>query len=258
MNKLHLIILIFFTIHITAQQERILISGLMINDSLTIDNVHIINKSTNKGTVSNDKGEFNIWVRENDTLQFSNIQYKIRRLQISEQHLKNKKLKINLVQKNNELKEIVLKHSENMAKVLGLPNAYKKPLNQVERKLNYYSQASTPVVIIATLLGQKGGIDDIYNIISGNRKKHRLLKKRQYQDKIDSIKQINIQMIRDHFNDIFFIDDIQIPKEEINSFLNYCLPRDIIILYKKKKYLEIIDIFLAEIGNFKKNNFDNY
>ena len=258
MNKLYLIILLFFTIHMSAQEERILISGLVKYDSLTIDNVHVINKTTNKGTVSNDKGEFKIWVRENDTIQFSNIQYKIRRLQISKQHLKNKKLKINLIQKNNELKEIVLKHSENMAKVLGLPNASKKPLNQVERKLNYYSQASTPVVIIATLLGQQGGIDDIYNIISGNRKKHRLLKTLQDQDEIDSLNQVNIQMIRDHFNDIFFIEDIQIPKEEIISFLNYCLPRDIIILYKKKRYLEIIDIFLAESGNFKKNNFYNY
>ena len=258
MNKLYLIILLFFTLHITAQQERILVFGVVINDSLTIDNVHVINKSTNKGTVCNDKGEFKIWVKENDTLQFSNIQFRTRSLQINNRHLENKELKINLIQKNNELKEIVLKHSENMAKVLGLPNAHKEPLDQVERKLNYYSQASTPVVIIATLLGQKGGIDDIYNIVSGNRKNHRLLKTLQDQDEVDSLNQINIRMIRDHFNESFFMDDIQIPKKEINSFLLYCLPRDIIILYNKKKYLEIINIFLAESGEFKKNSSINY
>ena len=140
-----------------------------------------------------------------------------------------------------------------MAKGLGLPNANKTPLNQIERKLNYYSQESVPIVIIATLLGQQGGLDDIYNIISGNRKKHRKLNQLINQDKIDVENQIKIQEIRTHFNDAFFIMDVRIQKESIDAFLNFCLPKNIIFLFKKKRYLDLVDIFIVEGDNFNMN-----
>ena len=75
MNQLYLILLLFLTLKLSAQERRMKFYGKVTNDSIVLENVHVINKTTNKGTVSNYLGEFKLLVKENDILQFSNIQY---------------------------------------------------------------------------------------------------------------------------------------------------------------------------------------
>jgi len=246
MKKLYWVLL-FFTSILSSQNDREIMYGVITNDSIFIENVHIINKTTNKGTLSNENGEFKISVKENDTLIFSSIQYQTKRITINKIHIKKKIIKINLIQNTNELQEVVV---HNMAKSLGLPNAHKKPLNKLERNLNYYSQESLPIVIIATLLGQQGGIDDIYNIISGNRKRDRKLKYLLDTDKKNEITQEYILSIRDHFQDDFFINTLKISEKNINIFLNHCLSKDIIFLFQQKRDLDLVDIFLTESKTF--------
>jgi len=244
-------LLIFCFARIYSQDKRLLLSGEVRYDSMAVENVHIINISSNRGSLSNQLGEFHISVKENDTVIFSDIQYLIKEVIITDEVIKNKNLVIFLEPRNNELDEIVLIESKNMAKALQLPNAGKKPLNKLERNLNHYSQESLPVVILATLLGQQGGIDDIYNIISGNRKKDRKLKTLIDNDKQWEIDQENIQKIKIHFQDEFFVQTIRIPNEKTDTFIRYCLPKNIVYLFNRSRYLEIIDIFIAESSSFK-------
>jgi len=249
MKKLYWFLL-FFTSILSSQNDREIMYGVITNDSLTIDNVNVVNKTTNKGTVSNKIGRFQILVKESDIIQFSNIQYLTKKIIINKNHIQKKAIIIHLNQKTNELQEVIL---ENMAKDLGLPNADKEPLNKLERNLNAYSQAPTPIVILATLLGQQGGIDDIYNIISGNRKRDIKLKHLLEVDKKNEIIQEYIISIRNHFHDNFFINTLEISKGNINAFLNYCLPKDILFLFDNKRYLDLIDIFITESKAFKNN-----
>ncbi|MCF6296946.1 MAG: carboxypeptidase-like regulatory domain-containing protein [Flavobacteriaceae bacterium] len=263
MNRLYLMFFFLFVIKIQAQDNRHPIHGFVTNDSLPIENVHIINKTTSKGTISNYNGKFNISVKENDTLIFSSIQYKTKWIIVNNQQLKNKSLKIILFQKTNNLPEVIVK---NMAKSLGLPNADKTPLNKLERNLNAYSQKSAPLVFLdALLLGpilnnipfvkqRKGGIDDIYNIISGNRKRDQKLKKLIDEDQELETNQKYIQNIRNHFQDDFFINTLHIPKEKINLFIDYCLPKNIIYLFNKKRHVEVVNIFIKESEDFKPTN----
>ena len=262
MNQHNLIIVLFFTINLSAQSEQVIIHGTIMNDSVAIGNVHIINKTTNKGTLSNYAGEFKISAKENDTLSFSSIQHQTKWVILTNKQINSKVLKIQLFQKTNNLPEVVVK---NMAKSLGLPNANKKPLNKLERNLNAYSQKSTPMVFLDALIlnpilngipfvKQKGGgIDDMYNIISGNRKRDRKLKYLLDKDKKNEITQEYVQRIRNYFQDDFFIKTLNISNENINTFINFCLPKDIIFLFRQKRYLELVDIFLIESKTFKNN-----
>ena len=261
MKKLYFIFFIFF-LNLSAQEDRQIIHGFITNDTILLEDVHIINKTTNKGTLSNSLGEFKIFVKENDTLSFSNIQYKTKWIILSKQQIDNKTIAIQLFQKTNKLPEIVVK---NMAKSLGLPNAGKKPLNKLERNLNAYSQKSVPMVFLDALLldpilngipfvkQRNGGIDDIYNVISGNRKRDRKLKYLLEVDKKQEINQAYVQSIRNHFQDDFFINTLKISKKNINVFINYCIPKDIIFLFNKKRYLDLVDIFITESKTFKNN-----
>ncbi len=246
MNRLYLILIFFISVNLSAQEGTVILSGKIRADSLAIENVHIINKTSNRGTISNKNGTFKITVSENDTIHFSNIQFKTKTMIITKQDLQNGNLNINLTQRANELEEVVIIERKNMAKELSLPNADKKPLDKLERNLNAYSQASLPIVIIATLLGQQGGIDDIYNIVSGNRKRHRKLKKLIDEDKKYEITQENIQIIRDHFKDDFFINTAKIPFVHIDNYIDFCISKEIIELYQKERFLEVMDIFIKD------------
>ena len=253
MKQFYTFIFFILSFQVYAQKELKIINGIVSSDSKAIENVHIINISSNRGTISNNFGEFKISAKENDTISFSNIQFQTKWILINIQHLNSKILKIKLFQKTNNLPEVVV---QNMAKSLGLPNADKKPLNKLERNLNAYSQKSTPMVFLdALLLGpilnnvpfvkqRKGGIDDIYNIISGNRKRDRKLKKLLDEDEKSEITQEYIQRIRDHFQDDFFTKTLKISKENINDFIEFCLPEGIVNLFEKQRYLEIVDIFI--------------
>ena len=210
MKKLFLFAFLF-TLKVFAQERTVILSGKITSDSLTVENVHIINRTSQRGTLSNALGAFKIYVKEKDTLIFSDIQYVYKIIIINKNHINSKKITIKLLQKNNKLPEIVI---ENMAKSLDLPNAGKKKLNKLERNLNAYSQKSVPMVFLDALLldpilglfmeRQGGGIDNIYNVVSGNRKRDRKLKKLIDDDEKQETRSENIQIIREHFTDDFF------------------------------------------------------
>jgi len=250
MKKIYFILIILSTIKMSAQEVRKAISGMVQFNSIGIENVHVINNNSNRGTITNKKGAFRITVKENDTIQFSDIQYKTKNVIIVKQDIQTGSIKVDLYLKTNELNEIVLVKRKNMAKSLDLPNADKTPLNKLERNLNAYSQASLPVVIIATLLGQQGGIDDIYNIVSGNRKRDRKLKSLIDQDKQKESDRVNIQLIRTHFKEDFFIYTAKIPDKYIDDYINYCIPKGILFLYERERYLEVMDIFIQNKENY--------
>lgn len=233
MNQAYFIFILLYTLHLSAQENPILIQGLIMHDSTALENVHVVNKATNKGALSNDRGEFQMFAKENDTLLFSSIQFVTKKLIINKEHLKNKALKIHLSQKNNVLKEIVL---ENMAKSLGLPNADKTPLKPTERKLNYIKKG--------------GNLDKIYAWISGNKKSLKILQKHLDEDDKIIETNLNIQMIRNHFTDAFFINTLKIPKENIDGLINFCLPKGIVFVFERERYLEVIDLLIQHKDSY--------
>ena len=244
MNHFYLLCFVFTCSLTYGQENRVLISGKVSNDSIPIENVHIINKNSKKGTITNRLGQFKLSVTDKDTLLISDIQFQNKIIVINQDHLLTKYLKVNLLDLSNELDEVIVRQYDDMSEELGLPNAGKKPLNKLERNLNHYSQKSTPIVILEALLFKPGGIDDIYNIVSGNRKRDRKLKSLIEQDKLIADNKKYIQKIRAHFQDDFFINSVKIEKEQIDPYLFFCLPQGIVNLYDKGRLIEVIDILL--------------
>ncbi len=246
MNQLYffLITMVFLALPAHAQETGTLISGEVKNDSLPVENAHIINKNTQKGSISNAKGQFKITVNDKDTLIISDVQFQNKIIMINQDHLLKKFIQINLLELTNELDEVIVMQYDDMAEELGLPNAGKKPLAKIDRNLNAYSQKSTPIVILQALMFKPGGIDDIYNIVSGNRKRDRKLKQLMDEDKELAMNKIHIKTIREHFGDDFFAKTLTIEKEQINQFIQFCLPKGIVNLYEQGRLIEVIDIFL--------------
>ena len=251
-------IIICLPLMIFSQEDRTLISGTVRSDTTFVENAHVINKTSNKGSITNVLGEFKISARAGDTLIVSDIQYRGEIIFLTSKQVEEGNLDVNLDVLTRELEEVVLREYGNMAKELGLPNAGKKPMNKVERNLNAYSQKSTPMVILQALLFKPGGIDDIYNVVSGNRKRDRILKKRMDEDRRQAINASIGAQIRAYLEDDFFLKEVQIQEEMIDPYIRYCMPKGLPRLYREGRFIEVIDIFLKSKEEFLKWNEEDF
>ena len=109
-NLKTLLLLLFFAAsgNLLAQ-EPVMVAGIVQSDSVKLADIHILNLSTRKGTVSNAVGEFGITVSPNDTLIFSGIQFHTLGLIVDKKVIDRRVLKIELVPRVEELGEIELK-----------------------------------------------------------------------------------------------------------------------------------------------------
>jgi hypothetical protein len=258
MKALSFWLIITLPLAIYSQEYRTLISGTVHSDSTRVENAHVINKTSQKGSITNKLGEFKISARAGDTLIVSDIQFQGKIIVLSEQQIEQDNLDIHLEVVNNELEEVVLRNYGNMAEELGLPNAGKKPLTKVERNLNAYSQKSTPMVILQALLFKPGGIDDIYNIISGNRKRDRKLKQLMDEDLRQERNNSIGAQIRAYLKDDFFVKEAKIPEELIDPYIQYCMPKGLPRLYREQRLIEVIDILLKTREEFLQWNGEDF
>ncbi len=249
--KNYLLLLLFVSAFGIAQNDRKIMHGKIISDSLSVNRVHVINKTTQRGTLSNEYGGFAIPAKVNDTLVFSAVQFEIYRKIVTKSDLQKLQVIINLEPRINQLDEVVITPIS-VAQRLNLPNADKVPKAKLDARLDGHSKASVPVVLLTTLLGGAGGIDNLYYVLSGERKKDRKLKKLIEEDKRTALNQKTAARIRLHYKDDFFIHTLGIPVHEIDGFIAFCINDNVVNLFAQERYLELVEIFLVERESYLK------
>ena len=109
MKKITLILFTFFAISVYGQEvERIIVSGKIIVSSDDKEGVTVYNTSSNKGTITDENGEFQIKVTLNDIVEFGALQFKDFSVTITEDIIKSKRLTVILVEEVNKLDEVVI------------------------------------------------------------------------------------------------------------------------------------------------------
>lgn len=106
-----IIVTLFCTFSIIAFSQdidRITINGRIIVSAQDKEGVTVYNTSSNKGTVTDEIGEFKIDVAINDVLEFGALQFKDFTVVISGQILESKQMTVILVEEVNKLDEVVL------------------------------------------------------------------------------------------------------------------------------------------------------
>lgn len=151
-----------------------------------VENIHIINKTAQKFTITNAKGEFIISGKLNDTLVVSSIQNKLKTVVITINHVLSKQITIELEEYINELDEVVIGKMltgdlmKDMSTVegkpitslsLGIPS-YQGPLKTQNERILQEASAFNPTAG-GSLNGAGGsvGLIPIINAISGRTKK---------------------------------------------------------------------------------------
>lgn len=101
--------LLVFSLVITSRSlsQTTDISG-QVKASANLYGIHIINKSSNKFTITDDDGKFIIPARLYDTILVSGVQYKLNEFVVTDIIMQSKRVTINLEDKVNELDEVVV------------------------------------------------------------------------------------------------------------------------------------------------------
>jgi hypothetical protein len=205
---------------------------------------HVSNISRNRGTITDANGFFTISVKLNDTLVFSAVQYKKKEVVISLEILKRKILEVPLEDALTQLNEVVvtpynltgdikrdaarLKVDNVMtASTLGLPNANLKVKTQNERKLlEAKDGAYIKPLPLEIPFGSELGLNDIPGGIAINVK--RILSDlggytKTLKNYIEIDKRItDLNRIRRVYHDSIYEQELKIPIENINDFMNFC------------------------------------
>lgn len=244
MKKIAFFLFLIITNTIVAQNTQKIISGRIYLDSIPVQDVHIINKKLEIGTVSNTNGKFEILASKNDILIISHLNIEFKEHTITHENIKTKKIKIFLDSKNYLLDEVVLEKKKGIfdvdkdilqhnapivnAKTLKLPYANSKKPDK-DKTVEIESGLSVSVI-------------GLINTLNGNIKRKKLLRKLKIEDK-------NIKKIRKHFTDGFFVQQLNIKKESINPFIEYCISKGIMNLYNKDKFLELTSVLIDNSKN---------
>lgn len=104
-----LVVTLLLTASITqAQAPRKFLHGQILNDSVRVENVVVFNINARTGTHCLPQGYFNILARENDTLVFSGLLFKSKKVVIQKEDLLTDLFRVKLQVFTNQLNEVVV------------------------------------------------------------------------------------------------------------------------------------------------------
>lgn len=200
---------------------------------------NVINNTSQEATITNEDGEFEIKVKLNDRLLFSSVQYQIRSLIISKEILQKSRIVIDVNEKVTELDEVVI-GPENTEKFLDLKE-------EEFKKIDYNFDKSTR---IENQILQSGRFNNGINFINLYKA---IAKTNTQEEESMSLSYKPSNLLREVYDDSFFISNLGIPKEKISEFLLFCdekFPSK--FLFKKSNEFQLIDFLVKQSDKFKK------
>jgi hypothetical protein len=162
-----------------------------------------------KATITNDNGEFAIRVKLDDELVFTSVNYQIEIVKITQEILDRNRLVVEVNEKVTELDEVVIS-PENQQKFLELQN-------EDFKQFDYETDQSAEVVNIASdpkLTSLQDGLNFV------NLFKALFLSNQKDNAERDPLKMSDV--LRQVYEDEFFVSDLKIPADKIDDFLMYC------------------------------------
>lgn len=222
-----LFLLITFLSLCFAQAQRKNINGQLISTD-EVEGLHIQNKSAAKYTISNEDGSFVILAQALDTLEVSGVKYQTQHIVISKSIIEIGQFNIHLIEKLNELHEVVLgtiltgslesdiENSKTKPEInfydLGIEASTDLPATQSEQRLYDADHGQFAYYYgIAIVIN----VHKILNRINGDTKEYK--ERVRIESNEDCINRFESEYSKTIF------DEISIPEKHRAEFFQYCL-----------------------------------
>lgn len=233
----------------TAFSQTVEITG-RITTSLEVENIHVINKTSQVFTTTNAFGGFKISAKLNDVLHFTSIQHQLKEVVVDATIIIDKHVEVHLEELTYTLDEVVIgrmltgdllqdvgniEGSSITAKQLGIPSYQGKLKTQSERRLNE-----------ATTGGGFIPLNPILNAITGRTKQ---LKNQIKLERKDDL----LYSIRKRLEAILFSNEILTENLRTDFFYFCSEDANFVSRCKAKSDLEILEFLKEKLAQYKAN-----
>jgi hypothetical protein len=223
---------LLFLISWIGFSQQVELKGKIMAKDADLENVSIQNLTTNHTAISESGGYFHIKVSVNDTLQFSGVQFKTKKVVLKSTDIKAELFFVNLEIENYALKEVVVNQYKNINAVsLGILSKPAKKYSPAERKLN---EATTGGGIVP--------LNPILNAISGRTD---MLKKEIEVEK----KEYTIRKLNEWFEKEYFTQKFKIPIDYVDGFQYYLAENLSFAKAVKSKNKTLAIFIMGEVAN---------
>ena len=226
--------ILFIATCFSQEDARKILRGKVLYRNSNVPNENVINTTSERATITNDNGEFAIRVKLDDELVFTSVNYQIEIVKITQEILDRNRLVVEVNEKVTELDEVVIS-PENQRRFLELQN-------EEFKQFDYETDQSTEVVNIADdpkLTNLQDGLNFV-NIFKA------LFLSRQKDDQERSPLKLS-DVLRQVYEDEFFVTDLNLPADKIDDFLLFCdtqMPPQ--SLMKKDNEFQLIDFLVSQ------------
>lgn len=234
MRKVILLIALMISALAVAQEtDRRLLRGKVLYRNSNVVNENVINATAEEATITDENGEFLIAVKAGDRLVFTAVNYQLKVVVITEDILRKNRLVVEVVEKVRELEEVVVS-PENQEKFLEMQNEdFKGYEYEIDR-----GTKTENIALSRSVNGMQDGLNfvNIFKALFKSRK--------QKGEEKPNIKVSEV--LRQVYDDRFFVVDLKLPPEKIDEFLLYCddkIPSN--TLLRKENEFQLIDFLVT-------------
>lgn len=223
-------------------QERTLINGRIASSTSDLEGVYVINAQTEAMTVTNASGAFSIMANVGDTLVFSSIQFKEKRVLLTADNFSDINFTVKLSMVMNQLQEVVVRSYNGInAESLGIVPHGQKTYTQAERRLRTATALDPEAASENGMAGGSFFIDPLLNFFSG---RTAMLKKEAEVEK----KEAFIKLLERMFTLDHFVNRLKIPSEYVKGFEYYAVENDKFTVILNSKNKTSTEFLLAELA----------
>lgn len=243
MKKITVAFFIFIlTSSVWAQENhRAFLHGKITAATSDVEGIYVINMKTEKAVITTTGGYFTIPAIEGDTLMFSAVQFKGKRVAVSKAGINGNLMFVNMELMVNQLREVVVNEYAHInAVALGIIPKGQKSYTPAERKL----KAANGLALAGNTDGTSGGsfsADPLLNLLSGRtamlKKELEVEKKEFWLEKLDQMFEVS-----------HFVETLKIPSDYVKGFEYYIVENNTFVESLKSKNKTMAIFLMGELA----------
>jgi len=229
MKKLLLIFAFIVSLSAVSQTvNRIEVLGSILVEGNDVSGITVFNTSSNKGAVTDEKGEFKLKVVLNDTIEVSALQYQNITFKVNKDIIESKKMRLFLIEEINKLDEIVLTKkglSGNLATDIKTTKTFKFKQDAlyfgIKNDYNHEKDALSSVDNISIARQNKPMVNGLNIVNVVDQLLLPLFRSKVSNKKKKGVPNVPVESIKYYFGSEFLVDNFNIPKHRVEEFIRF-------------------------------------
>lgn len=233
----------FYQFGFSQVEPRTTFKGQVRSDLAPVENVIVFDANSKMGAVVNQYGFFMVNAKVNDTLVFSSLTFKSKKIVLSEEDFISPLFVVNLEVFTNELKEVLIASKKELNPVAGGSQKYVDLMYFGDEKSTLKNTAMVP----------DGSIEYGMDFVRIYKDVLRILRKNN-PEKIDFYKDTSFsELVLRRINYSFFSNTLDLKDDEIKLFLVFCEndPKSRSLMRPSEEF-QLMDFLITKNQEYKK------